>query len=65
MFRDRWNRLKKGPSGGPGSFINKQLDYKDEVQKYQLDSRDVMLTKEGQDLIILTELKLIILQIHL
>ena len=34
-------------------------------KNYQSDSRDVRLAKEGQDLIILTEFKLIILQIHL
>ena len=65
MFRDKWNLLKKGPSGGPGSFINNVLITKIKYKRYPSDGRDVTLAKESQELIILAELELIILQIHL
>ena len=65
MFRDKRNLLNKGPSGGPGSFINNALITKIKYKRYPSDGGDVALAKESQELIILTELKLVILQIHL
>ena len=65
MFRDKWNLLKKGPSWGPGSFINNALITKIKYKRYPSDGKDVTLAKESQELIVLAELELIILQIHL